>query len=180
MNLLGSGATGLTQLYDSLLGGSVTSWDVSAISQAYNHLMLCLSGRTDIATTQEYMGMRFNADSGSNYESQNYRAANGGTAATETLGGTQAQPGLFTGSTAPSGIESGFSVVIFHYTGTALFKSWVASGFAQAARAGGGVTTVSVGGTWRSTAAISRIAISSYGGGTNLVAGSRLTIYGLL
>jgi hypothetical protein len=174
----GALGAGQTQLYDNVASGAIASWDVSSISQAYKHLEIVVSGRTDRAATNQQVGIRFNNDTGANYDWQNVRAAAAGTAATESIADTSIVITNMTGTTATASFVGSSLVEIPDYTSSAFYKTVNALSIFQVGTSTGNITELVYGGTWRNTAAVTRVTVFPYTSG-NFIAGSRLTIYGM-
>jgi hypothetical protein len=119
---------------------------------------------------------RFNNDSTAVYDFQFSGVSAGGGAAGASYGATS---WAFTqvGNSATAGMYGSFRIIVPNYANTTAFKTceaW-ASQLNTAAGNGGSFT---YGLAYRSTAAISRFAVTN-GSGANLNAGSRVTIYGM-
>ncbi len=167
----------MTQLYDNIASGAIASWDVSGISQAYNHLKLVITARGDDAATAHGLYMRLNNDSGSNYVSQ-LTYSNNASAAGQNSQGTEMVIGDVTCATSDANAAVTVELLIPNYALTTFNKAVLIQGSLVEGSYGSSYYTRDGGGNWKSTAAINRITI--YGGSTNFIAGSRLTIYGLL
>lgn len=155
------------------------TFDVSGISGSYNDLLVVLIARSTVVANTDNPTVRFNNDSAANYNAQRLRAGNS-TALTAdstsgaTGGGIRAE---IPAASATAGLFGYLELTIPGYASTAWTKqffwqeaaAWLAS--AQFAGLGGAI--------WNSTAAITRIQISS-GVVGNLLAGSQLRIYGRL
>lgn len=170
-------ASPMVQLYDNTASGAIASWDVTGISGSYNALQMFVIARSDVAADSTICWMRFNNDSGANqYEYLYYANSNSVMSAT---GRTQNTQGYIGNTVAANRGANRFSSHTVDFPGyaattaykTALFKTYAPlDSTAMEVRSGGYV--------WLSTAAINRITI--YPNSGNFVAGSRLTIYGLL
>lgn len=164
-------------LYDSVLTGTTASWDVQNISQAYNHLYLVMLLRGDNAAAAQASSLRFNNDSGANYTHNICRANNSTTSAVYAAGGTAGHVGTIPGAAATASYFAGGSLIIPSYALTSAFKTYQ-SCLACPAPTTANAYMDSVDGVWASTAAINRITLAPVAG--SWIAGSRLTIYGLL
>lgn len=163
---------------DSTLGGSAVSIDLTSLPTSYAHLLLLAYVRTDRAATSDSLLLRFNNDSTAIYDYSNATAS--GTA-NPTTGNAVAATSIAIATSIPGATASAnrFGVVaawIPHYAGVTNHKAVTASYWSVI-----GTTTADTqngfgGGMWRSAAAISRITILPLTG-TNLVAGSRFSIY---
>lgn len=174
----GAGGGGaMSELYDNIASGTIASWDVSSISQAYDHLMLVVFGRTDAGVADQEARIRFNNDSTAIYDSQrglHYSTSLGGS---EELAATGARIGWFPGTSATADLAASLDLVIPHYTGTVFKKAYQGQNIAPQGQSTNTVQLNGIGGVWRSTAAINRITI--YPNAGNWITGSRLTIYGI-
>lgn len=172
----GSGAT--TQLFDLTLSGSAVSIDANGIGQTANTLLIMLKLRDDGAVVLSSANIRFNNDStAGHYNCETVQGINAtATAIASTSTAISLANCVGANASADSYGVSALSVPayrdahlktltgsvgVFGTTGT------VATYEQQAAAA-----------VWISTAAITRVTVTP-GDGTNFVAGSRMTIYGL-
>jgi hypothetical protein len=152
---------------------------VSSISQAFTHLKLILLCRSDRAAVDDPVAMRFNNDSGSNYDSQFLQSFGSSTNAAHQNAGTVFQyAGYTTGDTGAANKAGIIEIVIPYYTQTTFHKTYSGSGGAVLNSTVDDLRTITTAGVWRSTAAINRIALLPFTG-TNFRTGSHLTIYGL-
>lgn len=173
----GGGSGALTQIADSLLSGAGASFDFTGIAATYTSLTCILYCRGDVAATTTPVLLRFNNDSGTNYDWELLNAAAAAASAGEGIGATSVQIADAVGSTGPANAFTSSIITVPQYAGT--------TGQKCAYSYGGDKTTVLSGGTfvrvysgfWRSTLAISRITLLPTTG--NFVAGSRATLYGL-
>lgn len=173
----GGGTAGLVQLFDSTLGASAASIDTGAggIAGGHDHLMVYALLQTDEAVTRSIVTWTFNNDTGANYDRQ-YNSASDAS----LLAGSQlAQTGMTifahgAGGTAQyPGLQQW---TIPQYAGTTFYKLALLFAMVADAAAGQNQAEIDTFG-YRSTSAISRMKVAAPAG-KNLVAGSRLTIYG--
>lgn len=175
----GGGSSGQTVLFDSTLSGAAASIDTGAggIAGGFNHLHIEVYVRESGAVIAGSLVARFNNDSGANYDDV-FMRNNAGTVsgssdvATTSFFLTQ-MPGA---SAAASYFASAFGSINSYAVTTAGFKTGMAMGGFAVSTANQQQITIQY--AWRSTAAITRMAIFPLDG-TNLLTGSRLTIYGL-
>ena len=173
------GATSaMMQLYDNVAAGAIASWDVSSISQAYNYLKVLVQGRSDNATVLTTILLRLNNDSAANYNGNNPTFQNATVVGGETLGATSMPVGAVPGSTATANRPGNSELVIHDYKGTVFHKQVTGSAMHTRDDSTTNQEVQLLGGLWRSTAAVNRITVTPAAG--NFIAGSRLTIYGLL
>jgi hypothetical protein len=151
---------------------------VSSISQAYNHLKIILFGRGDNAANGILTLLRFNNDSAANYDWQDLFAQGAVAGGAETFAATTIRIGQVTGSTGDANLAGFIEIMIPCYALTTFEKRLSATSSAKVNTSANGMQVDVFDGSWRSTAAINRITIFPTAG--NFVAGSRLTIYGLL
>lgn len=177
-------APGMTQLYDSVLGGSAANFDITSISSAYTHLKLICSLRSDRSTLTDGTAIRFNNNSG-NYCEQILQVS--GTTITAVEGLNKTAVGI-TGngpySSAANGLAGSFASLEFlvpNYRTTAagpiLSGTW--SNMAQVNTSTGTLYFLQGGYSWlMDSTPLTRITVFP-ALGTNWVAGSRATLYGL-
>jgi hypothetical protein len=168
----------MTQLYDNIASGAIASWDVTGISQAYNHLMILLMGRGDTAATSVGAQLRFNNDSAAGKYTSQYVYGFGGSAAGVFIGGTFLNLPEFSAATSDAGACSAETIHVPSYTQTTFHKSITLTVYNPRTYGSGSEIGFSGGGAWKDTSAINRVTIFPATG--NFVTGSRLTIYGLL
>lgn len=170
------GAGGLTKLFDSTLAAPAASIDTGASAFATGHgqLIIVYFVRGDRAATVDDVGtLRFNNDSAANYNWRKNLLSN----ATQSGQAQTAQTGIETLWTA-----AGAAANIFG-TGTVIVTGYDSGAFPTFLAQYGGEADVAASsfyansqGWYASTTAISRVAIAPSAG--NLIAGSRLSIYG--
>jgi hypothetical protein len=169
---------GIGALADTTLGGAAANIDLTSISGSYAHLLIVAYLRTDLAGLTGSLGLQFNGDTTASYDYQQLLGSGSGATSFEQFAQTSARAGSMPAASAIANSFGVSMVFIPHYAGSANNKVALSLGASKV-----GVTTGSMfvggwGGFWRSSAAISRITLLSQAGG-NLVAGSRVTLYGL-
>lgn len=174
-----SGVNGaIVLISEQVLSSTATTFTFSSIPSTYRDLIVRCEGRGDAASTALTPVIRFNGDTGADYNDagwfQNTSWVNAqGTSQTSGLGGIS---GIFPGSSSPSSYSTGLELTIQNYKGTTFFKrvQW------QGAIATGASTSglYSAGGSfwWTNTAAITQITVGIQTG--NFIAGSRCSLYG--
>lgn len=168
----------MTKLFDSTLGADSASIDTGAggFSQLYDHLRIYILVRTTEAAVFSSINMLFNNDSGANYDSQVIRVINATVTGVAIDAGNTALRMNAPGSSAVANTFGPITMDIPSYTQTVAHKvgnratSQMDTSLANEKTEVGGFK-------WRSTAAISRVSITA--GSGNLVAGTRMTVYGL-
>lgn len=175
---INSAPVAMAQLYDNTAGVAIASWDVSNISQSYNHLMMVVNARSDTGATDTVVAVRLNNDSSASYDYQNGLVFASSFNASETFGATYLRCGSCPAATANASRFSNNNIIIPNYTGTNGFKI-VTTDCSFYYGTGTGTMIRSIhGGFWPGAIAITRVTVFPSAG--NFVAGSRLTIYGLL
>jgi hypothetical protein len=167
---------GYNKIAESILGSPAASVTFSSIPSTWRHLELVISARGDTAATLTAMSLRFNADSGANYDAQQLAGNAAITAAGEFINPTSAQIGECAANTASAGAAGIATVFIPFYAGTAFWKLFTSS---HQLRNGTGTTTIHTkhwAGTWRNTAAITSVQILP--GAGNFNTGSSFALYG--
>lgn len=164
-------------LADSTLGAAAASFDFTGIPAHWSHLMIVAYLRGDAVTTSRAVNVRFNNDSGGNYDRQLYNAGAATVAGAEAFGATSGQVGSMPAASATADVFGTLSVIIPHYAGTVDQKA-CRSDYSEKR----GVTTglINMGGScvyWRSAAAINRITLLPESG--NFDIGSRASVYGM-
>lgn len=152
-----------TPIATTTLGSAASSVSFTSISGSYTDIEIKFAGA--ITTGFDAIGLQFNGDTGTTY-SRVYMAGNGSTASS-SLNANQ--------STIQIGImgteQSNSLFCIQNYSNTTTYKTALARGNASANATRAGV------GTWRSTAAITRIDLIA--GSSTFIAGSTFTLYGI-
>ena len=177
------GTAFLTKLFDSTLGANAASIDTGAggIPAGYGTLEIIFAGRTAHATVFGQLLFTFNNDTGANYDAMENEATWNGSSFVNTNGRTTGATSFgrcfVAGNGAPANF-AGMAIIRVPFPGsTTFYKTFTASSGRVDSGTGGGDSD-HIMGTWRSTAAISRVAVAG-GSSTNLLAGSRMLIYGL-
>ena len=171
---------GLTLLAQSTLTGSVASVTFSSIPQGFRTLFFAGNLRSDAAAEIDVALMRFNADSGNNYD----YSALAGNAATPVAAVTRAASSMIIANTeAANSRASNFApafALFFAYASTAMEKWAIGlSGNYGNVSADADMFTDFRMGRWRSTAAVASINILP-NTGANWVSGSIFQLYGVL
>lgn len=148
-------------------------FDVSTLASTYKHLQLRIVGRTDrTASGGDYIRLRFNADTGTNYSFHSL-TGNGSNVVSENAVNATAMHFERLGSSDLATSNYGALVVdMLDLFSTTKYKT---------TRNFGGVATNYVmlqSGNWRSTSAVTAVNVV-VGGGSNFVAGSRFSLYGI-
>jgi hypothetical protein len=149
------------------LSSTTNSVSFSSISGSYTDLVLVIN---PIKGTMNYPYLRFNGDSASNYSVTSL--SGNGTSAVSTRSANISQ-GYLNESIAPTTTGTTYFIVnIQNYSNSTTYKAYLARG----TEAGSGTDAII--GSWRSTAAITSVAVNAGNGGTFEI-GSNFTLYGI-
>jgi hypothetical protein len=160
-NGAGGGSSAVFQLGEVVVGaGGAASIAFSSISSSYRNLRLVLSVRGDTAALTTGVSLRFNGDTGANYDGQVGSLYGGGSLNTfDTIAGTSMPVGLTVAGTAPANTFSPFELLLHDYANTTTHKGVRShAGYKQANSTSSTVTSMGTG-TWRSTSAINAITL---------------------
>ena len=147
------------------LSSAIDNVTFSSIPNTYTDLVIVANSK-NVTSNANYLGFRYNSDSGSNY-GYVYLLGSGTTVASG-VGTTQSFGRYGNGSTA--NFEVSF-LNIFNYANTNVFKTSISQSNAVASYA------ISYTSTWRSTSAITSVQLFTDAG--NWAIGSVFTLYGI-
>lgn len=160
------------------ISGALSTFDFTSIPGSYSHLRLVGQLRISSAVTDDYLLLRFNADSATNYN-EIVIANLGGTANTGTrVANTSSRIGDVAGGSAPAGSASSIVIDIPNYAGTTFNKSAIAQNYVQGAALTTSQYALNYYAYWLSTAAITEVNLIPNSGA--FVAGSKVDLYGIL
>lgn len=145
----------------------------TSLPTGYTDLLIKISARDSLASgTANFISIKFNS-SNTSYNATFLRG-NGSTAAS----GNTVDPysALSNGTTYTTNTFSNCDIYIPNYNGNT-YKCWSAEGVVENNATGAYMALVA--GQWANTSAITSIALTEYGG-SNLVAGTTATLYGVL
>lgn len=178
-----TGATGPTGagfvvIDDTTLASATASWDKSSIPATYTHLLLDAYLRSDSSATNVHPLLRFNNDSGSNYEYQDWGRVN---AANITANSTTGQTSIDLAQVVPTATDlissDNFAAVrIWIPFYRASHRKVVTFDCVTPITTNQGVLRLSGSGVWHSTSVINRITLLGNLG--NYVADSRFVLWG--
>lgn len=164
-------------IFDTTLGGTAATVDVTSISAAYAHLLITIYARGDFAGANVNTSIRFNGDSGANYDAQLLAGTAATPSAAEAFGQTSAVVLNTPAATAPANLFSSAEIFIPNYAGSTNNKQTVSFDGVKLGTATGNLQVILRSAAWRSNAAINRITLLPASG--NFVAGTRVTIYAM-
>lgn len=174
-----SGLIGLNKLFDQTLAADTASIDTGStgFSTSSDHLLIvCLLRTSQAATILSSVDVTINNDTGGNYDNQTLRGRDTTASTADGQAGTALSINA-PGASAATGVFAASMVLIPAYAQTVAEKAGVMIGyFADEATTGGDAGVRSF--HWRNTAAVSRLIFSGVSG-SNLIAGSRVTVYGV-
>jgi hypothetical protein len=152
------------------LGSDSASVTFSSIPQTYTDLILVAFARSTRAATADNSGIRFNADSGTNYSFTRLWGSGTGAFSSRATNETYAYSRINAASTT-AGVFSPIIHNIMNYSNTVTNKTVITRGNATS-------DAVELNASlWRNTAAISSILFFAENG--NLLSGSTFTLYGI-
>lgn len=167
-------------IHDELLASDGT-FDIQNIPATYSALEIIAYLRSDYASVAfDTVLLRLNNDSGNNYDCAFWMIDPNGSTTGLADDGAGIANAVFLCPTinAPANYFGSFTLEIPAYANTTGYKSLYADGYLPNNPAGGGLWRFIVGAAWRNTSAIDRVQ-ATLKNGTNFIAGSRITLYGL-
>lgn len=173
----GGGTAGLVSLFSSTLGADTASIDTGAggIAAGHGSLILELVLRTSEAAAFSNTKLTFNADSGANYDTEGIQALDT-TLSAQRITGDSGINVTAHGAGGAANYAGAAMILIPAYDATTFYKTGNFNA-GQNDTATGNMYTLLRTFTYRSTSAITRATITAPGG-SNLKAGSMLTVYG--
>jgi hypothetical protein len=156
-----------TPIATTTLGSTATTLAFISISGSYTDLVLVINAANSAGNQDLYM--QFNSDTGTNYSRTAVRGSGSAASSTRIANVTAAYLDSASGTTTTSG-EYNSITSIQNYSNTTTYKTTLTR--ANAAQYG----TDAIVNLWRSTAAITRIDITSTG---TFSIGSTFTLYGI-
>lgn len=157
--------------------GAIT---IDNIPQEYRHLRLALQGRTDLASVEEEsVAIRFNNDSGSNYDYQSLSASVTTIASGELFGLSLLYLGVLSAADATAAHGGFVEAYVPNYSGATFHKQILHFFANNRDDETGGKEIGRRTSFWRNAAPITRIDLIPISGG-NFVAGTVVTLYGEL
>lgn len=162
-------------LISEVVTSSSASVTFSSIPNTYRDLILVVRGRGTKSAVSTTIGLRFNGDSGSNYD---YLLAGFRTSAGfgQGLAQTSITMGDISAASAPSDAAAALEAIIFDYKGTTFQKACAIDGPLKEGTSSGTIQTYANSGWWRNTAAITQIDVFPDSG--NFVDNSVVSLYG--
>jgi hypothetical protein len=144
----------------------------------YTHLKLIYNARGTQAAAQTAVDMRLNGDTGANYDRQRLGASATSAVITESLGQTEVnQVAMVSAGSATAGMSGSGEISFPDYRGTAFHKRGTNVEMWQAGTSTSDMAVQTTAWGWRSTAAITSIALILQSG--NWDTGSKFSLYGI-
>lgn len=175
----GGGGGGMALIGSSAAGaGGAASLTVGSIPGTYKALVILFNGRGLTAAQYIDMLLRFNADSGANYDSQLFIA----TATTPGYSANHGQTSLIAGYIAAASASANRSgsirIDVPAYAGTVFDKEIVGMS-SMVFSTSAGTSAQVLGGAWRPSAPAAITSVTLLAATGNLAEGSELLVYGL-
>jgi len=160
-----------------VLGGATGTVTFNNIPQVFNNLRVICYGRTSAVATLQSWGLRFNSDTGNNYDYQEIAVVNTSVSGALSSGTTSLRTGILPGANIPANFVGQTTIDIQNYTNTTFYKSASSISCSFGTSAGDCATKTSTG-MWRSTNAITSVIIYPWDGG-NFITGTTVYCYGV-
>jgi len=168
---------GMMLIERRVLTAAAPSISFSTIRDSFRHLRIVGQARTAAVVTSGSLAIVFNGGAGS-YDWVQSIENTGGVTTTKGLADVKILGPLVTGASGAANYADGFEIDIPGYRETTFYKSVLYRGTLADSMAAGAMGVVRGTGFWRSTAAITSVSITRFGGG-NFDAGSVFSLYGL-
>lgn len=169
---------GIGSIFDTTLGSSAASIDITSIVGSYAHLLIVIYARSDTVTVANGVAVRFNGDTSGDYDYQYMQGQAAAVTAVESFTNSLALVGHMPGSSAAANLFNAGLVFIPHYAGSSNNKAFVAISGTKAGTSTTNLRNTLSGGSWRSNAAITQVTLVPVSAG-NFIAGTRVTLYGM-
>lgn len=179
MKWAAAGGGAMVRISTQTLGADAASIDFTSISGSYKDLYLTFQIRSARSgQNEDPLLLRFNGDSGGNYDSQFMRGNNTTATAGQALSGSSISLGSVSAATAPAGSASSGVIEVPNYAGSTFHKNALTRIMGRRDTANTDIMYYQYFGIWKSTAAITQVSL--IGANANLLAGSTATLYGLV
>jgi hypothetical protein len=175
----GGGGGGMVLIGSDTAASPAASLSVSGIPGTYSALMVVFVGRGSTAALAAETRVRFNGDTGTNYDFEEFNATGGASGFSQTLGATSARMGYMPAATATANRAGMTHLSIPNYAGTTFDKiaaAYTASAFnASGSAINAGAPSM----CWRPATPVAVTSVTVFPSAGNVVAGSKLMVYGL-
>jgi hypothetical protein len=169
-----AGGVAFEQIATTILSSNTSSisFSITGLGSTYKHLQLRYVERDSTNDIYGQIVVRFNGDTGSNYSGHTLRGNGSSVTSSGAANGTIITTG--TGNTAPSGAFTGGIIDILDAFSTAKLKTVrILTGRVTP----GDNEILFQSAAWQNTAALTSISVA--GNGTNMLTGSRFSLYGI-
>lgn len=171
------GGSFVSLIASQTLGADASSVTFASIPATFTHLRLLCYGRLTQAVTDNIVHIRFNGDTGSNYDEQHFLGFGTSTSCVANFAQTSGAIADWTaGSASTSAQASTADVTILHYTGTTFNKTLTSLQGGVWGTSGGNIIVGMYFTHWRSTSAITQIDLLPTA--NDFKAGSVFSLYG--
>jgi hypothetical protein len=170
--------SGMTQIAQTIVTGAAASSVTFSSLGSYTNLKVVITARGTYADTLDSMALRFNSDSGSNYDFQRLNNNGVTVSANENFGVSFDFPGAFSANTAGANLAGSAMIEIPDYRNTTYNKNTITSNISKIGTSSTNLLSKYNVGCWRNTAAITSLTFSFLSG--NIGIGSIFTVYGEL
>lgn len=167
-------AKGVGAISAVTLGSAQATIDVSSIVAGYGDLEIEFLARGDTAATTANLFLRFNNDSGANYDYQVLVASAGTVSSAETFGQTSGAVGVIPAASAGASLAGGGIIHIPGYAGTTFNKVALCTTTYKIGTSSGNMTKRDNAIFWRNSAAITRVTLLLSAG--NFATGSYVVV----
>lgn len=157
--------------------GSAGIFDFQSIPSGYSDLLLVATVRGTLAAATTDTALRFNADSGTNYDTQRLHGEGTSASSAENFGSADISVNQIPAASATADVFGQIWLWLASYADAALNKTMVGNGASKWGVASGNMRSRRVGGFWRSNAAVTRVQFLESAGG-NFAAASSARLYG--
>lgn len=164
-----------TLIQRNTLTASASSITLSSIPQTFTDLVVKISSRCDVATTQANSFIRPNAAT-TGYREVAWYFYNG-TVYTTTAASTSIYYSYATGANTLANTYSSNEIYISNYSSTTLFKQFSVDSTVENNNTGTGYVIINDGGTWASASQMTSLYLSPESG--NYIAGTTVSLYGI-
>jgi hypothetical protein len=149
-------------------------FDVSTFASTYKHLQIRAAVKTNAGGWPDDLQIRFNNDSGSNYNGHAVFGSQIGAVESISSGSTTSIPTILTSGGGPGDLFSANIIDILD--AYSAIKNTTVRAMSGVISAGSQIRFTS--GLWRNTASLTSITLNT-GSTTNFIAGSRFSLYGI-
>lgn len=177
LNATASGSGALTLIQEVVTASSQANVEFASIPGTYRDLVIIARGCGTNASQLVSVRLRFNNDTGANYDDEVTQSNNNATPISfPLLAGTSSYIGNIKAASGTANFADGLEAVIFNYKNTAFQKCGHRGGGTRTTSAGANMYNETGGFWWRNVAAITEIDVFLSAG--NWVDGSVVSLYG--